>query len=84
MSLEIEKHTATNFIATAFGGSNGQTLMNIPKDVVGYLRIERGDKVEITIRKTGMKSTRKKVFFGKAQPEKPKEVSSKEHSDGSI
>ena len=72
MTLEIEKHTATNFIATAFGGSNGQTLLNIPKDVVGYLRIERGDKVEITIRKTGLKSLRKRA--SKEIVEIPKEV----------
>ena len=72
MSLEIEKHTATNFIATAFGGSNGQTLLNIPKDVVGYLKIDRGDKVEITIRKTGLKSLRKRA--SKEIVETPKEV----------
>ena len=72
MTLEIERHTATNFIATAFGGSNGQTLLNIPKDVVGYLRIERGDKVEITIRKTGLKSLRKRA--SKEIVEIPKEV----------
>jgi antitoxin component of MazEF toxin-antitoxin module len=57
--LEIEKKSETTFIATAFGGSSGQTLLNIPKDVVSYLGIERGDKVEIQIRKTGLKSKRK-------------------------
>jgi len=65
MDFEIEKHPSTSFIATAFKGSNG-LLLNIPKDVVAYLEIERGDKVEITIRKTGLKSTRKHAFQGKA------------------
>jgi hypothetical protein len=59
MTLEIEKYNATSFIATAFGGSNGQTLVNVPKDVVNYLSIDRGDKVEIVIKKTGLRSTRK-------------------------
>ena len=81
MSLEIEKHTATNFIATAFGGSNGQTLLNIPKDVVGYLKIDRGDKVEITIRKTGLKSLRKRA--SKEIVETPKEVEAPVQ-DGSV
>lgn len=49
----------TKFIATCMKGFQDQILIHVPKDIVTYLNLERRDKVEITVKKTGMKNTRK-------------------------
>jgi hypothetical protein len=46
------------FIGTCMKGYEQQLLLHIPKSIVQDLKLERRDKVEITIRKIGIKNTR--------------------------
>ena len=67
--LEIKKRDNTTFIATCMKGYHDQLLLHIPGDVTRYLELEKREKVEITIKKTGMMNTRKipPNPFGKAK-----------------